>query len=70
VRSRREVIEAGWLGSTVTDAALGRLGDVALVAQGTSAFVDPADGGPIRLLGRHGSLTAAEMLVPALSHVL
>ena len=70
VRSRQEVIDAGWLGPTVTEPAVARLGDVALVARGSVAFVDPADGGPIRLLGRHGSMTAAEMLVPALSIVL
>ena len=26
--------------------------------------MDPADTGELRLVGRHGSLTAAEMLVP------
>ena len=70
VRTRQEVIDAGWLGPKVTDAARERMGDVALVAREPVAFVDPADAGPIRLLGRHGSLTADEMLVPALSHVL
>jgi hypothetical protein len=70
VRSQSEIIEAGWLGPTVTEASRSRLGDVALVAQGRLAFVDPADTGPIRLRGRHGSLTAEEMLVPALSHAL
>jgi hypothetical protein len=64
------MIEDGWFGPVVTDAARARLGDVALVARGNLAFVDPADTGPVQLLGRHGSLTAAEMLVPALSHVL
>jgi hypothetical protein len=47
--------------------ASSRLGDVALVAKGTHAFVDPADTGPYRLIGRHGSLTRAEMLVPLLA---
>ena len=31
-----------------------------------SSFDDPADTGPFELIGRHGSLTAAEMLVPLL----
>lgn len=70
VRSRQEIIDDGWLGPVVTEASRGRLGDVALVAKERLAFVDPADTGPIRLLGRHGSLTAEEMLVPALSHTL
>ena len=30
------------------------------------AFLDPADTGPYQLIGRHGSLTPAEMLVPLL----
>ena len=36
-------------------------------AKGVHAFVDPADSGPYQLIGRHGSLTRAEMLVPLLS---
>ena len=70
VRSQQEIIDDGWLGPVVTEASRGRLGDVALVAKERLAFVDPADTGPVRLLGRHGSLTAEEMLVPALSHTL
>ena len=53
-------------GPTVTDAAAGRLGDVLLAAKGTVAFHDPNDTGPYVLVGRHGSLTADEMLVPLL----
>jgi hypothetical protein len=30
------------------------------------AFHDPLDTGPYELVGRHGSLTSAEMLVPLL----
>jgi len=41
-----------------------RLGDVALVAHAPVAFLDPADTGETRLMGRHGSLTSAEMAVP------
>ena len=65
VRSVDEVVSAGWLGDRVTSTARGRLGDVAVVARDPVAFVDPAEASPIELIGRHGSLTAAEMLVPA-----
>ena len=41
-----------------------RLGDVALVAHQPVSFYDPADSGPFELICRHGSLTAAEVLVP------
>jgi hypothetical protein len=67
VRTKAQVIEDGWFGPNVTSVASSRLGDVALVAKGTHAFVDPADTGPYRLIGRHGSLTRAEMLVPLLA---
>jgi hypothetical protein len=33
-------------------------------------FVDPAEVIPIQLIGRHGSLTPEEMLVPALGAVV
>ena len=65
VRSVDEVVSAGWLGDRVTSAARGRLGDVAVVARDPVAFVDPAEASSIELIGRHGSLTADEMLVPA-----
>jgi len=69
VVTREQVVNEGWLGRRVTDAALARLGDVALVPRDTAAFVDPADGGSIRLVARHGSLTADEMYVPLLAAV-
>ena len=68
VRTASEIIDEGWLGPIVTDAARSRLGDVALVARDRWAFSHPADGGS-KIIGRHGSLTAAEMLVPLLIHV-
>ena len=37
-----------------------------LAAKGTIAFFDPLDTGPYVLVGRHGSLTEDEMLVPLL----
>ena len=68
VHTAEEIIDAGWLGPVVTDAARARLGDVALVARDAWAFSHPDDGAP-RVIGRHGSLTSAEMLVPLLVHV-
>lgn len=61
-----EVVDNGWFGPKVTDAARSRLGDVALVAREAIAFSDPADSGAFPLKARHGSLTAAEMYVPLL----
>jgi hypothetical protein len=55
-----------WLGE-LTPASAARLGDVALVAREPVAFDDPDDSGPFHLIGRHGSLTSAEMLVPLLA---
>jgi hypothetical protein len=66
VRTRDEVVADGWFGGPLTPEVARRLGDVALVAHAPVAFLDPADTGETRLLGRHGSLTAAEMYVPFL----
>jgi predicted AlkP superfamily pyrophosphatase or phosphodiesterase len=67
VRTRDEVVGEGWFGPRVGADALSRLGDVALVAKGTVAFLDPNDTGPYHLVGRHGSATAAELEVPLLA---
>ena len=64
VRTREQMIDDGWFGGPLTPEAARRLGDVALVAHAPVAFLDPADTGETRLLGRHGSLTSAEMAVP------
>lgn len=69
IRSRAEVVAEGWYGPVVTDVAAARLGDVALAARRDVAFNDPNDTGPYELLGRHGSLTEDEMLVPLLAGV-
>lgn len=66
IRTRDETIDEGWWGCRVTDAARHRLGDVALVAREPVSYHDEADTGPFHLIGRHGSLTAAEMYVPLL----
>ena len=70
VATRDEVIEDGWFGPVVTDAARSRLGDVALVARADISFFDAQDSGPFTLIGRHGSLTPAEMRVPLLASAL
>lgn len=67
VRSLDETVDDHWWGPRLADAARSRLGDVALVARDDISFDDPADTGPFRLIGRHGSLTSAEMLVPLLA---
>jgi predicted AlkP superfamily pyrophosphatase or phosphodiesterase len=66
ILSRDEVVSKQWLGPVVSEAALARLGDVAVVVRTDMAFHDPLDTGPYELIGRHGSLTSAEMLVPLL----
>ena len=67
VRPVDQVVDEGWFGSAVSDAARERLGDVAVVAKDRWYFLDPADSPRIELIGRHGSLTADEMLVPMLT---
>jgi hypothetical protein len=67
VVSRDEVVDGGWLGPVVVGDALRRLGDVALVPFAPISFDYSGDTGPFVLIGRHGSLTPAEMLVPLLA---
>jgi len=67
IRSVEQMIDESWFGPIVTDDARRRLGDVALVAREHWAFMDAADTGRVRLIGRHGSLTPGEMFVPMLS---
>jgi hypothetical protein len=66
VRTREEMIDEGWLGGEPVPEVAARLGDVLLAPFEPTAFLDPADTGEQRLVGRHGSLSAAEMLVPLL----
>lgn len=67
IRTRTEMIDENWLGGEPVPPVVERLGDVALVPFAPTAFLDPADTGEQRLVGRHGSLTPAEMLVPLLA---
>jgi hypothetical protein len=70
VRTRDEAIAAGWFGP-VQDRVRGRIGDVVVAARGTFALVDSRTARPqlLALIGQHGSLTAAEQLVPLLISV-
>ena len=66
VLSRDEAIARGWFGE-VADAVRPRLGDVLVAARDDFAVLDtaafPLEG---RMVGLHGSLTSAEMLIPVL----
>jgi predicted AlkP superfamily pyrophosphatase or phosphodiesterase len=66
VRTRREVLDEGWIGAGATGTVPGRLGDVVLASRDASAFVDPALPVEVRLRSGHGSLTPDEMYVPLL----
>lgn len=60
-----EVVDAGWFGGVPTATFRRRLGDVALVAHAPVSFSEPGEA-VSSLVARHGSLTAAEMMVPVL----
>jgi hypothetical protein len=68
VVSRNEAISEGWFGPV--DAAMAsRIGDVVAAAAGALALVATrAEPRESALFGMHGSLTAAEQLVPALAY--
>ena len=65
VSGRADAIAAGWFGPVVAPAVFDRIGDAVVTANGARAVIR-SGGEPLqsRLLGHHGSLTAAEMLVP------
>ncbi|MET0323815.1 MAG: alkaline phosphatase family protein [Ilumatobacteraceae bacterium] len=67
VATREQVLDQHWFGPTISPAIASRLGDVALATYAPVSFHDPADSGPFQLVCRHGSLTAAEILVPLLA---
>jgi len=69
VVSVEQAIDERWLGPVVSDAARTRLGDVAVAARDHWFFADRADATPHWLIGRHGSLSEAEMHVPMLCHL-
>lgn len=65
VQTREEVAAAGWFGPVIRDTVTSRIGDVIVVAN-TERSVIRSAAEPLQsnLIGHHGSLTAAEMLVP------
>ena len=68
ILGREDAIERGWFGPTVSDAALPRIGEVIAAARGPVGIVQPSVLSVEALLvGHHGSLTAAEQLVPFLA---
>lgn len=68
VVTRDEAVDAGWFGPVVSPAALRSIGDVIVAATGDGFGVVHGDLDPFggRLPGQHGSLTPAELEVPAL----
>ncbi len=71
VLPREEAVKEGWFGpagAPVSDAMAARIGDVVAACAGSWAVVasraEPLESG---LIGMHGSLTAAEQLVPMLT---
>ncbi len=66
VLTRDEAIARGWFG-TVEDRVRPRLGDVVAACTGDTALMSSKDFPyEMKLVGMHGSLTSAEMLVPML----
>lgn len=66
VLTRDEALRRGWFGASV-DSVLPRLGDVMVACHGDLAILSshdfPKEG---QMIGMHGSLTPAEMLIPML----
>jgi hypothetical protein len=61
---REELLGDGWLGPDPVPATFRRVGDVVLAARGPVGFVDPTLPYEAKLIGAHGSITAAEVQVP------
>jgi hypothetical protein len=68
VLEREDAIDRGWFGPTVTDNARTRIGNVIAAAHQPVGIVQPSVlSVEALLIGHHGSLTAAEQLVPFLA---
>ncbi len=70
VRTRAQMLDEGWFGPGMSAGVSDRLGDVGILPFEPIGYADPADTGPYELVGRHGSLTAAEMLVPCVATIV
>jgi predicted AlkP superfamily pyrophosphatase or phosphodiesterase len=67
VRSRQEAIDEGWFGPGVDRHLHERIGDVVVAMRGDWAVIaSEREVVESRLIGMHGSMTAAEQLVPLL----
>jgi Type I phosphodiesterase / nucleotide pyrophosphatase len=67
VASREQAIDEGWFGPRVLERVRPRVGDVVAAARGPiGVFQRDLDPGQARLVGHHGSQSAAERLVPLL----
>ena len=64
VRTREEAIDQGWFGPVVEDRVAPRIGDVLVALREDWAVMSRSYPGEFSLVGMHGSLTSAEMLVP------
>jgi hypothetical protein len=70
VASREEAVKDGWFGppGVVAEAMTARIGDVVAACAGNTAVIaSRAEPRESALVGMHGSLTAAEQLVPLLA---
>jgi hypothetical protein len=67
VFGREQLLDEAWLGPAASPATRRRVGDVVLAPRAPVAFIDPALLRETGLISAHGSLTAAEMLVPLLA---
>jgi Type I phosphodiesterase / nucleotide pyrophosphatase len=67
IRTRDEAIAQGWFGPVVHGRIRDRIGDIVVAARSDFVVVRTAgESRSARLIGHHGSLTAAEQLVPLL----
>ncbi|MDQ3537959.1 MAG: alkaline phosphatase family protein [Actinomycetota bacterium] len=62
--TRERLFDEGWLGPHASLEVRGRVGDVILAAREPIIFSDPGWSQEAAMRSHHGSLTAAEMLVP------
>lgn len=68
VLTRDEAIDRGWFGPSVSDAARSRIGDLIAVSVSELSVVRrKAESRNASLVGHHGALTDAELLVPLLA---
>lgn len=64
---RNKALDAGWFGPTVDRRVVPRIGDVLVAMRQDWGVMTAAFPGEFSLVGMHGSLTAAEMVVPLFS---